>query len=77
MNPERYATVMPTSKDRNGWMVATRSGDRIHHLRLEAPTHDREAARAEAAARYPDRLIWVAGDTGPKPWEQTDLELVR
>lgn len=69
MKPEQYAVVQPTSKGRSGWMVAVRTGATIAHDRLECATADREAARAEAQAKYPQRLIWVAGDEGPKPWE--------
>lgn len=52
-----YATVIPATKERNGWMVAARMGASILHVRLEAPGANIEAARAEAQRHYPDRLI--------------------
>ena len=66
--PMPYAVVMPASNNRKGWMVAYRTGDSIHHHRLEnASIYEPEAARDEAARLLPDRLIIVPalGDTVP------------
>ena len=64
-----YVTVMPASGNRSGWMVAARAGDTIHHVRLVGPSiHDPEAARAAAAEMFPDKIVYMAGDT-VKPWE--------
>lgn len=64
-----YATVIPASKARRGWMVAARTGSSIVHFRLEAPGVDIEAARAEAQRHYPDRLIVcpTLGEPIPNP----------
>lgn len=64
-----YVTVLPAAP-RSGWLAASKSGCSIRHERLSVSIHDREAARAEAARLYPGLLVWVAGDSGPKPWEQ-------
>jgi hypothetical protein len=61
-----YVTVMD-ARPRSGWLVAHRSGDVIEHRRLTAAKHDPEAARAEAAAMFPDHLVVLPGD--PKPWK--------
>jgi hypothetical protein len=58
-----YATVIPATKNRNGYMVAARTGDSIRHLRLEA--RDLDAVRAEAQRLYPDRLIVLPGEPIP------------
>jgi hypothetical protein len=64
-----YITVFPATNNRRGWMVATRDGANIRHVRLEtASIHDPEAARAEAAKLFPGKAIYMAGDT-VKPWE--------
>lgn len=61
-----YVAVFPDDKGRRGWIVAVRHGDTITRTRLEASIHDPDAARTEAAAMYPDHLVWLPGD--PKPW---------
>jgi hypothetical protein len=64
-----YVTVMPSSNNRSGWMVAARAGDMIHHIRLVGPSiHDPDAARAEAEKLFPGKIVYMAGDT-VKPWE--------
>jgi hypothetical protein len=59
-----YVTVIPATKDRNGFMVSARTGSTIVQTRLEA--REPEAVRAEAQRMYPDRVVWMKGD--PKPW---------
>lgn len=75
--PGRLATSMATTltcdyvticdaHPRSGWLVMSRQGSSIVHKRLNAPKHDVDAARAEAQAMFPDRLVVAPGD--PKPW---------
>lgn len=61
-----YVTVMSASKNRSGWMVASRNGPIIAHRRLNAATA--EEARAAAAAMFPHRIV-VMPDDDPKPWK--------
>lgn len=61
-----YVTVGPTDRNR-GWYVAHRDGGRILHTRLNAPLAKPEEARAEAAAMFPGKTVYMRGD--PKPWE--------
>ena len=60
-----YVTVMPAFP-RSGWMVAHREGCMITHTRLDrASSHDKEAARAEVEAMFPNHVICFAGDPIP------------
>jgi hypothetical protein len=64
-----YVTVFPATNNRSGWMVAVRTGACIDHIRIPGPSiHDPEAARAEAARLFPDKIVWMKGDP-IKPWE--------
>lgn len=66
-DPLPYVTVGPTPR-RPGWFVAHREGDIIVHRRLAAGPFDESAARAEAAAMFPDHLVVLPDD--PKPWKE-------
>ena len=63
-----YVTVGPADRNR-GWNVCFRNGNVITHLRLNAPTAKPEEARAEAAAMFPGKTVYMRGDK-VKPWER-------
>lgn len=61
-----YVTVGPAERNR-GWFVAFRNGSTIVHTRLNAPLAKPEEARAEAAALFPGKAVYMRGDK-VKPW---------
>jgi hypothetical protein len=54
-----YATVIHEHNHPTRLLVAARSGSIIKRELLASMAPDYEAARAEAAARYPDRVIVI------------------
>jgi hypothetical protein len=72
-----YVSVIPgDNRNRNdpGWLACVRQGSIITRHRLSAPGRDQQAARMEAAEKYPTLVVVLPTEGDEYPTRLTAVE---